>query len=112
RPWLDVVHGDAARSEVDRDSLDHDGHRRLGHRVDAGSGIAAPNCGVAADGDHAAAFGEMRRCRLDGEENAPHVDVQHEVEFLQADSLEIAHAQDTRVDDNDIETTKLGYCLG
>jgi hypothetical protein len=46
----------------------------------------------------------MRR-RLDGQENAPHVDVQHEVEFLQADGLKIAHSKDTRVDDNDVETT-------
>ena len=54
----------------------------------------------------------MRRCRLDGQENAPHVDVQHEVEFLQADGLKIATSQDTCVDDNDVETTKLGYRLG
>jgi hypothetical protein len=53
----------------------------------------------------------MRR-HLDGQENAPHVDVQHGVDFLQADGLKIAHSQDTRVDDNDVETTKLGYRLG
>jgi len=88
-PGWDVVDSDAARSEVDRDSFDHDGHRRLGHRVDAGPRIAAPNCGVAADGDDAAAHGEMRRCRLDGQGNAPHVDVQHEVEFLHADGLKV-----------------------
>jgi hypothetical protein len=51
-------------------------------------------------------------CRLDSQENAPHVDVQHAVEFLQADGLKIATSQDTRVDDNDVETTKLGYRLG
>ena len=54
----------------------------------------------------------MGPCRLDGQENAPHVDVQHEVEFLQADGLKIATSQDTCVDDNDVETTKLGYRLG
>jgi hypothetical protein len=101
----------AARSKVHRDSLDHDDHRGLGHRVDAGSGIAAPNGGVAADGYHAAAFGEMRR-RLDGQESGPHVDVQHEVEFLQADGLKIAQTQDGHVDDNDVEATKLVHRLG
>ena len=54
----------------------------------------------------------MRRRRLDGQENAPHVDLQHDVEFLQADGLKIAHSEYTRVDDNDVETTKLGYRLG
>ena len=38
--------------------------------------------------------------------------VQHKVEFLQADGLKIAHSQDTRVDDNDVETTNLGNNLG
>jgi pilus assembly protein Flp/PilA len=33
-------------------------------------------------------------------------------ELLQSDGLKIAHSQDTRVDDNDVETTKLGYRLG
>jgi hypothetical protein len=53
----------------------------------------------------------MRRGRLDGQENAPHVDVQHKVEFLQAYGLKIAQSQDTRVDDNNVETTKVGYRL-
>ena len=54
----------------------------------------------------------MRRRRLYGQENAPHIDVQHEVEFLQADGLKIAQSQDARVDDNDIEATKLIHRLG
>src|SRR6266403_2840095 len=37
RPWLDVVHSDAARSEVDRDSFDPGGPSRLGDRVAAGA---------------------------------------------------------------------------
>jgi hypothetical protein len=48
----------------------------------------------------------MRR-RLYGQENAPPVDLQHDVEFLQADGLKVAQSQDARVDDNDIEATKL-----
>ena len=53
----------------------------------------------------------MRR-RLVGQENAPHLDLQHDVEFLQADGLKVAQSQDARVDDNDIEATKLIHRLG
>jgi hypothetical protein len=59
----------------------------------------------------AAALGEMRCGRLDGQEDTPHVDVQHKVKFLQAYGLKIAQSQDTRVDDNNVETTKVGYRL-
>jgi len=54
----------------------------------------------------------MRCGRLDGQENAPNVDVQHEVEFLQADRLKIATSQDTCVDDNDVEIVELAQAAG
>ena len=62
--------------------------------------------GLSGSRQDSAAFGEMRRCRLDGQENAAHVDVQHEVEFPQADGLKITPSLDTIVR-TEVQTTVL-----
>jgi len=62
--------------------------------------------GVAAYGDHASAIGEPRRGRLNGHEHATHVDVQHPIEILKADSFDGAPAQNAGVDHDDVEPAK------
>src|SRR5271169_3231445 len=106
RPRLNIVDGYRARREVQRDTFYHGRHGRLGHRIDTGTGKAGANGGVAAYGDHASAIGEPRRGRLNGHEHAPHVDVQHPIEILEADSFDGAQAQNTGVDDDDVEPAK------
>jgi Enoyl-(Acyl carrier protein) reductase len=68
-----VVHRNLSRREVEGDALDHGRDGGLGHRADAASPGARPDRRVAADRDDATAVVHPDDRRLDGEEDAAHV---------------------------------------
>jgi hypothetical protein len=75
-------------ARVEGDDLDHGRDGGLGHRVDAASLGPRPDRRVAADRHDAAAVVHPGDRCLDGEEDAAHVHVEHQVEILKRKRLD------------------------
>ena len=103
---LDIVYGNPARGEIDRDTADERSYSTLCHRIDATAGKCGPDGSIAADGDNPPALCEMRRRRLDRDEDAANIRRHHTVEVLKGKRVHRAAYQNAGIDDQNVETAE------
>nr|BAM71405.1 hypothetical protein [Ralstonia pickettii] len=107
RTRLDVVDGDAARTQVACHALHQAQQRGLAHGIRAAAGERHAVGIGAADIDDAAALPHVRQCSFRGDEDGAHVDGERLVEVLQREALDRAEQQHAGVVDQDVELAEL-----